>query len=65
MGILRSASDCTGLTFGKVTLGQPTFTDEIPLLEGKPLMFAWDDSRIPDGVIEDTGLITLDIGKEL
>jgi len=60
MGTLRSASDCTSLTFGKVTLGEPTFTDEIPPLEAEPLMFAWDDPRLPNGVIEDDGSVTLD-----
>jgi len=60
MGTLRSASDCTGLHINGITLGEPTFTDVIPTLEGQPLMFAWDDPRIPSGVIEDDGTITLD-----
>jgi hypothetical protein len=60
MGTLRSASDCTGLQINGVTLGEPTFSDAMPALEAEPLMFAWDDSRLPDGVIEDNGTITLD-----
>lgn len=60
MGTLRSASDCTGLTVGKITLGEPTFTDEMPSLDADPILFAWDDSRLPNGVIEDDGSITID-----
>jgi hypothetical protein len=58
MGTLRSASDCSGLLVNGITLGDPTFTDEIT--EGAdPILFAWDDSRLPDGIIEDDGTITL------
>jgi hypothetical protein len=60
MGTFRSASDCTGLHVNGITLGEPTFTDAIPPLEAEPLMFAWDDSRLPNGVIEDDGSVTLD-----
>jgi hypothetical protein len=59
MGTLRSASDCTSLTFGKVTLGDPTFTDEMAE-DANPILFAWDDPRLPSGVIEDDGTLTLD-----
>jgi hypothetical protein len=60
MGTLRSASDCSGLSVSGITLGDPTFTDAIPPLEADPLMFAWDDPRLPSGVIEDDGSVTLD-----
>jgi hypothetical protein len=60
MGTLRSASDCSGLVVNGVTLGEPTFTDEVPSLDPDPLLFAWDDPRLPSGVIEDDGTITLD-----
>jgi hypothetical protein len=59
MGTLRSTSDCSGLMFGKVTLGEPTFTDEITS-NADPILFAWDDSRLPNGVIGDDGSVTLD-----
>jgi hypothetical protein len=47
------------MAFAKVTLGQPTFTDAISE-DADPLMFAWDDPRLPSGVIEDDGSVTLD-----
>jgi hypothetical protein len=59
MGTLRSASDCTGLAFGNVTLGEPTFTDAISE-DADPILFAWDDPRLPSGVIEDDGTLRLD-----
>lgn len=65
MGTLRSASDCSDLIINNVTLGEPTFTDVMPPLEDGPLMFAWDDPRLPSGVIEDDGAITLDQTDEL
>jgi hypothetical protein len=58
MGTLRSASDCIGMGVNKITLGEPTFTDEIT--EGAESLFAWDDSRLPNGFIEDDGTITID-----
>lgn len=58
MGILRSASDCTGMTVRGVTLGQPTFTDDVGF-NGAPL-FAWDHERLPTGVIEDDGTVVPD-----
>jgi hypothetical protein len=59
MGTLRSASDCSGLVVNGVTLGDPTFTDEMHT-DADPILFAWDDSRFPSGVIEDDGSVTLD-----
>jgi hypothetical protein len=32
MGTLRSASDCSGLLVNGITLGEPTFTDEMHTL---------------------------------
>lgn len=58
MGTLRSNSDCTGMSVNNITLGDPTFTDEIT--EDAVPLFAWDDSRLPDGFIEDDGTITID-----
>jgi len=58
MGTLRSASDCTSTVVNGITLGAPTFTDEIAE-EAKPILFVWDDPRLPNGVIEDDGTITL------
>lgn len=59
MGTLRSASDCTGMTVGTITLGDPTFTDAVDET-ADPILFVWDDHRIPSGVIEDDGTITPD-----
>jgi hypothetical protein len=59
MGTLRSASDCSGLHVNGITLGNPTFTDEI-IKDSDPVLFAWDDPRLPSGVIEDDGTITID-----
>ena len=59
MGTLRSASDCSGLHVNGITLGDPTFTDEMSP-DADPILFAWDDSRLPSGVIEDDGSVTLD-----
>lgn len=60
MGTLHSASDWTGMTVGKVTLGQPARnTDE----HGETLSdsdYRWDDGRLPNGVIKDDGTITVD-----
>lgn len=59
MGTLRSASDCTGLSLNNVVLGQPTFTDARDETV-TPVLYAWDDPRLPNGVIEDDGSITPD-----
>lgn len=60
MGTLRSASDHTGLVVNSITLGQPARdTDE----NGEPLLdseYRWDDSRLPNGFVEDNGTITVD-----
>jgi hypothetical protein len=58
MGTLRSASDCTGMKVNGITLGDPTFTDEMD--EGAVALFAWDDSLLPNGLINDDGTITVD-----
>jgi len=58
MGTLRSTSDCSGMGVSNITLGEPTFTDEIT--EDAEALFAWDDSRLPNGFIEDDGAITID-----
>jgi hypothetical protein len=58
MGTLRSASDCTGMEVNGITLGEPTFTDEIDVRAAA--LFAWDDSRLANGTIEDSGEIKLD-----
>ena len=60
MGTLRSASDCSGLTVNGVTLGSPTFTDDVPTFDADLILFAWDDSRLPNGFIENDGTITID-----
>lgn len=58
MGTLRSASDCSGLIVNGITLGMPTFTNEIdPSVE---VLFAWDDPRIPSGFIDNDGTIIID-----
>jgi hypothetical protein len=58
MGTLRSASDCSGMEVNGITLGDPTFTDEIDVKAAA--LFAWDDSRLPDGEIADDGEIIVD-----
>lgn len=58
MGTLRSTSDCSGMKVNEITLGDSTFTDEIT--EDADPLFAWDDSRLPNGFIEDDGTITID-----
>lgn len=63
MGTLRSASDCTGMTVGRIILGEPTYTDAIDE-NAEPILFVWDDPRIPAGVIEDDGTITPDATED-
>jgi hypothetical protein len=58
MGTLRSDSDHSGLMFNGITLGQPARDmddNDEPIGE-----YRWDDSRLPNGVVEDDGTITLD-----
>jgi hypothetical protein len=58
MGTLRSATDHTGLMVNGVTLGQPARDTG---KDGEPVGgYRWDDSRLPDGVISDSGDITVD-----
>lgn len=64
MGALRSASDCTGMIVGRITLGDPTFTDAVDET-ADPILFVWDDPRIPSGVIEDDGTITVDEPEDI
>ena len=64
MGTLRSMTDYTGLIVNGITLGDPAReTDD----DGEPLPdseYRWDDSRLPEGVIEDDGTITLDQSED-
>lgn len=61
MGILRSDSDHMGLRVGKVTLGQAARDVDA---DGKPVgEYRWDDGRIPNGVINEDGTITLTEGE--
>jgi hypothetical protein len=58
MGILRSSTDHAGLVVNGIALGDPardTDKDDLPIGE-----YRWDDSRLPSGVIEDDGTLTLD-----
>jgi hypothetical protein len=58
MGTLRSTNDHTGLMVNGITLGQAAREvndNDEPVGE-----YRWDDSRLPNGVIEDDGTITLD-----
>jgi hypothetical protein len=54
MGTLRSLTDHSGMIVNGVILGDPVELDD------DPLSFEWDDSRFPDGVIDDEGKITID-----
>jgi hypothetical protein len=59
MGTLRSTTDHTGMLVHGIALGEPVLdTDE----NEKPFggEYCWDDSRLPNGVIEDDGTITPD-----
>lgn len=60
MGTLTSSTDHSGMKVGKVTLGAPTFTDAVDE-SVEPVLFVWDDPRLPSGVIEDDGSVTLDL----
>lgn len=58
MGTLRSTTDHSGLTVNGVTLGDPAQDMDD---DGEPFgEYRWDDSRLPNGVIEDDGTITVD-----
>jgi hypothetical protein len=58
MGTLRSTADHSGMVVNGITLGQPARgVDD----NGEPVgEYRWDDSRLPDGVISDSGDITVD-----
>jgi hypothetical protein len=58
MGTLRSVTDYSGMVVNGITLGQPARDmddNDEPVGE-----YRWDDSRLPDGVITDSGEITMD-----
>jgi hypothetical protein len=58
MGTLRSTTDHTGMVVNKITLGDPVRDVDA---DGQPVgEYRWDDSRLPNGVIEDDGSVTLD-----
>lgn len=54
MGTLRSLTDHTGMIVNGVLLAAP------PLLDDDQITFVWDDHRIPSGVIDADGIITVD-----
>jgi hypothetical protein len=63
MGTLRSKTDHTGKVVNGITLGDPARdvdNNDEPVGE-----YRWDDSRLPNGVIEDDGTITLDETDDL
>jgi hypothetical protein len=58
MGTLRSMTDHSGMVVNGITLGDPARDlddNDEPVGE-----YRWDDSRLPDGVISDSGEITVD-----
>ena len=58
MGTLRSETNHTGLMVNGITLGEPSCDmddNDEPVGE-----YRWDDSRLPNGVVENDGTITLD-----
>jgi hypothetical protein len=58
MGTLRSTTDHAGLIVHGITLGEAARdVDENDEPFGE---YRWDDSRLPNGVISDSGDITLD-----
>jgi hypothetical protein len=58
MGTLRSATDHSGMTVNGITLGDPA--RDIDANDEPVGEYRWDDSRLPDGVIDDSGEITID-----
>ena len=54
MGTLRSLTDHSGMSVNGVTLGDPVELDD------DPATFEWDDSRLPNGEIDEEGSITID-----
>lgn len=65
MGVLRSTSDLTGLEVNGTLLGEPTFTDDMAALPSEPVLFAWSHQRLPSGVVNEDGSITLDQAEEI
>lgn len=63
MGTLRSTTDHTGRQVNGVTLGDAARHRD---KNGKPVSgeYRWDDSRFPNGVIEDDGTLTLDQAED-
>jgi hypothetical protein len=58
MGTLRSATDHSSMVVNGITLGEPARDVDD---NGEPVgEYRWDDSRLPNGVIDDSGEITLD-----
>jgi hypothetical protein len=58
MGTLRSMTDHTGRMVNGITLGEPARDVDD---NGEPVgEYRWDDSRLPNGLIDHSGEITLD-----
>lgn len=49
MGTLHSLTNHTGIDINGVTLGEPIETD------GDPATYEWDDSRLPEGWLDENG----------
>jgi hypothetical protein len=60
MGVLRSMKDHSGMKMDGVLLSSPVrdYDEDGEVEEGSE--YRWDDPRIPSGVIDDDGTITLD-----
>lgn len=56
MGMLRSMTNQSGTTINGVLLGEPIDP------AGSPCPYAWDDERLPSGVLHSDGTITVDTG---
>jgi hypothetical protein len=60
MGTLRSTSNLSGqhIEVNDVTLGEPTgtYTEDGQLVPP----YLYDDPRLPNGVVSDTGVVVLD-----
>lgn len=58
MGTIRSNTDHSGMLVNGITLGDPARDVDD---NGEPVGdYRWDDSRLPSGVIEGDGTLTLD-----
>lgn len=65
MGRLRAKTNHRPTHVNGVQLGDPVITreDGTPFQDGDniaDLVFAWDDSRIPNGVVDELGAVALD-----